>query len=137
MNFGNASNPTRLRILHNVKHEIFNFGSLCSRRFPTTYIPSRLPSSPHYTQSSNHAMQATLLISTKGSFNNCVDKSLPFFDPPPPCQDGFYTLSVDKNRHFLTPSPPHLVHVVIEWPLDKSLTSRQVDKSIIKSFVFM
>ena len=28
--------------------------------------------------------------------------------------DSFYTLSVDKNRHFLTPSPPHLVHVVIE-----------------------
>ena len=26
-------------------------------------------------------------------------------------------LSVDKYRHFLTPSPPHLVHVVIEQPL--------------------
>ena len=24
---------------------------------------------------------------------------------------------VVKNRYFLTPSPPHLVHVVIEWPL--------------------
>ena len=22
-----------------------------------------------------------------------------------------------QNRHFLTPYPPHLVHVVIEWPL--------------------
>ena len=21
-----------------------------------------------------------------------------------------------RNRYFLTPSPPHLVHVVIEWP---------------------
>ena len=31
--------------------------------------------------------------------------------------DSFYILSVDKNRHFLTPSPPHLVHVVIECPL--------------------
>ena len=36
---------------------------------------------------------------------------------PPPCVDSFYTLGVDKNRHFLTPSPPHLVHVVIECPL--------------------
>ena len=34
----------------------------------------------------------------------------------PPCMDSFYTLSVDKNRHFLTRSHPHLVHVVIEWP---------------------
>ena len=24
--------------------------------------------------------------------------------PPPTCVDSFYTLSVDKNRHFLTPS---------------------------------
>jgi hypothetical protein len=31
--------------------------------------------------------------------------------------DSFYSLSMDKNRHFLTPLPPHLVHVVIEWPL--------------------
>ena len=31
--------------------------------------------------------------------------------------DSFYTLSVDKNKHFLTPSPPHIVHVVIKWPL--------------------
>ena len=40
----------------------------------------------------------------KGSFNNYVDRILPFFDPLSPCVDGFYTLSVDKNRHFLTPS---------------------------------
>ena len=29
--------------------------------------------------------------------------------------DSFYPLSVDKNIHFLTLSPP--LHVVIEWPL--------------------
>ena len=51
------------------------------------------------------------------AFNYYVDRILPFFDPPPSCVDSFYTLSVDKKRHFLTPSPPHLVHVVIEWPL--------------------
>ena len=38
------------------------------------------------------------------------------FDPPSPCVDCFYTLSVDKDGLFLPP-PPHLVHVVIEWPL--------------------
>ena len=27
------------------------------------------------------------------------------FLTPPPCVDNSYTLSVDKNRHFLTPSP--------------------------------
>ena len=51
----------------------------------------------------------------KGAFNNYVEKILALFDPPP-CADSFYIVSVDKNRHFLTPSPPHLVHVVIEWP---------------------
>jgi hypothetical protein len=29
---------------------------------------------------------------------------LPFFDLPP-CVDRFYTMSVDKNRHFLNPFP--------------------------------
>ena len=28
-----------------------------------------------------------------------------FLAPPPSCQDTFYTLSVDKNRCFLTPPP--------------------------------
>ena len=39
--------------------------------------------------------------------------------PPPtlPCVENFYTLIVGQSRHFLTPSPRHLVHVVIEWPL--------------------
>ena len=40
------------------------------------------------------------------------------FDPPNAWT--IYTLSVDKNIHFLTPSPPHLLHVVIEWPLTTS-----------------
>ena len=29
----------------------------------------------------------------------------------------FFTLNVDKKRHFLTTYPPHLVHVVFERPL--------------------
>ena len=43
-----------------------------------------------------------------------------FWPLPPHRVDSFYTLSVDKNIYFLAPSsppPPHLVHVVIEWPL--------------------
>ena len=49
-----------------------------------------------------------------------MDRILPFFDHPP-CVDSFCTLSMDKNRHFLTPSPLHLVHVVIECPLKSTL----------------
>ena len=33
----------------------------------------------------------------------------------------FYSLIVDKKRKFLTPPPPHLVHIVIEWPLMSTL----------------
>ena len=38
------------------------------------------------------------------SFNNYVNRILPFLTPSP-CLESFYTLSVDKNRHCLTPSP--------------------------------
>ena len=53
----------------------------------------------------------------KGAFNNYVDRFCHFLLPPL-CVDSFYTLSVDKNRHFLTPSPLHLVHVIFECPLN-------------------
>jgi hypothetical protein len=42
------------------------------------------------------------------SFNNYVDRILAFFDPHPPARTVFINLSVDKNKHFLTPSP-HLI----------------------------
>ena len=54
-----------------------------------------------------------------GAFNTYVDRILPFLTPSL-CVDSFYTLSVDKNRRFLTPSPPHLIHVVIEGPLEQN-----------------
>ena len=47
------------------------------------------------------------------------------FLTPPPYVDIFYTLSVDKNIHLLTPFPPHLVHVVIEWPLKPKFFKKQ------------
>ena len=52
--------------------------------------------------------------SHKGAFNNYLVRILPLFDPLPFCVDSFYTQSVDKNRQCLTPSPLHLVHIVIE-----------------------
>ena len=38
----------------------------------------------------------------KGAFKNYMDRILPFLTPPP-CVDSLYNLSMDKNRHFLTP----------------------------------
>ena len=37
-------------------------------------------------------------------------------DVPSRIVPGHPCLSMDKNRYFLTP-PPHLVHVIIGWPL--------------------
>ena len=49
--------------------------------------------------------------------------------PPPPYVDSFYSLSVDKSRQFLTQPPSlHLVHVVIEWPLN-SFTKYRIQEA--------
>ena len=56
--------------------------------------------------------------SQKGGIQQLRGQNFAIFWLPYPCVDNFYTLSVDKNRHFLTPSPPHLVHLVIEWPFN-------------------
>ena len=59
----------------------------------------------------------------KGSFNKYVDRILPFFDPPPlPYVDTFYTLSVDKNRHF--------------WPLPPLILSTQLLNGPQRDYVF-
>ena len=52
------------------------------------------------------------------------------FLTPTPCVDSFYTLSVDKNRHF-DPLPPHLVHVVIECPHTRSYLSANDANAIV------
>ena len=49
----------------------------------------------------------------KGSFNNYVDTILPFFEYLSR-RVLLFTLNLDKNKHFLTIYPPHLVHVVFE-----------------------
>ena len=55
----------------------------------------------------------------KGAFNNYVDRILPFFDPPP-LRGQFLYPERGQKQTFFDPFPPHLVHVVIEWPLAKS-----------------
>ena len=57
-------------------------------------------------------------IITIGGIQQVRGQNFPIFWPPHPCMDSFFTLSVDKNRHFWPP-PPHLVHVVIECPFIK------------------
>ena len=46
------------------------------------------------------------------------------FSTLPPCVDSFYTLSVDKNRHSLTPSPLNL-----NGPLPDRIASSHALKS--------
>ena len=47
-----------------------------------------------------------------------MDKILTIFDYLPISTWTFFTLNVDKKKHYLTPYPPHLFHVVFEWPLN-------------------
>ena len=54
-----------------------------------------------------------------GPFKNYVDKILTIFDYIPTSLWTFFTLNVDKNKHFLTTYPLHLVHVVFEQPHTK------------------
>ena len=43
----------------------------------------------------------------QGVIQQLRGQNVAIFDPhPTPCVDSFYTLSVDKNRHFMTLSPP-------------------------------
>ena len=51
------------------------------------------------------------------SFNNYVDRF--FFWPPPPLCGQFLYPEHGQKQTFLTPSPPHIVHVVIEYPLSE------------------
>ena len=56
-------------------------------------------------------------IFLKGSFKNSLDKILTIFDYLSTSTWKCFTLNLDKNNHFLTTYPPHLVHVVFERPL--------------------
>ena len=51
-----------------------------------------------------------------GSFNNYVDRILPFFDPTP-LRGQFLYPEHGQKQTFFDPLPPHLVYVVTEWPL--------------------
>ena len=47
------------------------------------------------------------------------------FWPPPPAWAVLYPERRQKPTYF-DPLPPHLVHVVIDWPLGRNLISRQL-----------
>ena len=67
-------------------------------------------------------------LAVKGALNNYIrGQNFAIFDPLPLGGHGCYTLSVEKTRHFLTPSPPHLVHALIEWLLRHITESKQGD----------
>ena len=56
----------------------------------------------------------------KGPFKSYVDKILTIFDYLPTSTWTFFTLNVDKKKHFLITYPPHLVQVVFVRPLSIS-----------------
>ena len=60
---------------------------------------------------------------------NYVDK---IYDYLPTLSWTFFTLNVDKNMHFLTTQPPHLVHVFFERPLSESFW--QKDSLVTETF---
>ena len=59
-------------------------------------------------------------LPTLGSFNNYVDRMLPFFDPFPPPAWTVFIPSVWAKTDIFDPSPLFFVHVVIEWHKAKS-----------------
>ena len=89
------------------------YGGLCIRAHSKFEYQTRHSNIDKYFQISyNHSFPRML-----GVIQQLRGQNFAIVDPTTTCMDSFYTLSMDKNRHFLTPSPPHLVHVVIEWPL--------------------
>ena len=65
-------------------------------------------------------LSASTNMTAKGSFNNYVDRILPFFLTPSPLRGKFLHPDRGQKQTFFDPLPPHLVHVVIEWPLSNN-----------------
>ena len=78
-------------------------------------IFSMLWTEPNRHLNSNGTNCGKIFTTYVGSFNNYVDIILPYFDYLPTLMLTFFTLNVDKNRHFLTAYPPHLVHLPSFW----------------------
>ena len=68
-------------------------------------------------QETCHHTMGPITISITISMYLQKDRILPFFDPPLPGQ-FLYPERGQKQTFFdpLLPPPPHLIHVVIEWP---------------------
>ena len=62
----------------------------------------------------NYLFSFAMQLCWHGGIQQLRGQNFAIFWPPPPCLDSFYTLSVEKNRHFLTPSP-QLFHVLSYW----------------------
>ena len=100
----------------------------------TIFWPIMLPYSNHLRVQVMHLLINIFTGSPYwGPFKNYVDKILTIFDYLPTSTWTFFTLNVDKKKHFLTTYPPHLVHVVFERP---QYTPRMVElKSIVTSIL--
>ena len=55
--------------------------------------------------STNWVMGFPTRLFILGGIQQLRGQTFAIFLPPPPCVDSFYTLSVDKNRHFWPPPP--------------------------------
>ena len=82
----------------------------------------------------NHHEKSIRKSECVGSFNIYVDIIWPFFDNLFTSLWTFLTLIVDKNRHFWTSYPPHLVHVVIEGPRRRNLAAKIIGAEQVAVF---
>ena len=79
------------------------------------------------------------IIVSKGTFTNYVDQILPNFDPLPLSSGQTYFtyylpfVTWHPVDFLLTPSPPLLVHVVIEWPLTTKYILEVSEQSTVLS----
>ena len=70
------------------------------------YLHAYLPQQKYKFHGTFHRLVDSIKID-KGTFNNYVDRILPFFDHSPPFSvDSFFTLSVGKKNTFFDPLPP-------------------------------
>ena len=64
-----------------------------------------------------------------------MDRILPFFDPP--LRGQFLYLERGQKHTFFDPLPPHLVHVVIKWPLIPTIRKDRIYLRVSPNVVMM
>ena len=63
------------------------------------------------------------MFRSRGPLKNYADKILTIFDYLPTSMWTFFTLKVNKKKHFLTTNPPNLVYIVFERPPVQCITT--------------